>query len=432
MAVEGNMSSCDEEEDAVVEIGIVVAAVADGERRRAADDGEGEGDGGITFEKFLTLVSEEDDDAAIAVLVFLLSFDIDSSPLLLSSPPKSNFTRVPLLLPFPAASSPGGRFRHDFSCTGCCSNCTCVTLLAGGSLSITKSFDCGCEPPRAELSSLDTLAPLVSAASASRRAHFTSVLPNRFKTRVAEWSRGPKRANFALSSGIDGRAPFGGNFMISMVGSGTLGECSILLLTSGLDSLVGIEDDILVTISLLSLFGTSEALWGAFFSAANCFKSFIFFFFLAESSSCLFDGLRFRPPLVGSSGLTEGFGGIFTGAASLIRSAGTPSEAGAMAAFSTSSEALASPECVETELTPSFTAPELEAVDALRSGTATASFLRSESKPLLLITDNISRAVTNWEQRPNQRRSFLIYKRSEKRDNSGEIFWEMRENAGNR
>nr|GMC95275.1 hypothetical protein Iba_chr05cCG6980 [Ipomoea batatas] len=41
MAVEGNMSSCDEEEDAVVEIGIVVAAVADGERRRAADDGEG-------------------------------------------------------------------------------------------------------------------------------------------------------------------------------------------------------------------------------------------------------------------------------------------------------------------------------------------------------------------------------------------------------
>nr|GMC76677.1 hypothetical protein Iba_chr03eCG3440 [Ipomoea batatas] len=35
------MSSCDEEEDAVVEIGIVVAAVADGERRRAADDGEG-------------------------------------------------------------------------------------------------------------------------------------------------------------------------------------------------------------------------------------------------------------------------------------------------------------------------------------------------------------------------------------------------------
>nr|GMC61548.1 protein Brevis radix-like 4 [Ipomoea batatas] len=35
------MSSCDEEEDAVVEIGIVVAAVADGERRRAADVGEG-------------------------------------------------------------------------------------------------------------------------------------------------------------------------------------------------------------------------------------------------------------------------------------------------------------------------------------------------------------------------------------------------------
>nr|GMD22310.1 hypothetical protein Iba_chr08aCG9600 [Ipomoea batatas] len=41
VAVEGNMSSCDEEEDAVVEIGIVVAAVADGERRRAADVGEG-------------------------------------------------------------------------------------------------------------------------------------------------------------------------------------------------------------------------------------------------------------------------------------------------------------------------------------------------------------------------------------------------------
>nr|GMD48543.1 hypothetical protein Iba_chr10fCG7350 [Ipomoea batatas] len=34
------MSSCDEEEDAVVEIGIVVAAVAGGERQRAADDGK--------------------------------------------------------------------------------------------------------------------------------------------------------------------------------------------------------------------------------------------------------------------------------------------------------------------------------------------------------------------------------------------------------
>nr|GMD03424.1 hypothetical protein Iba_chr06aCG8730 [Ipomoea batatas] len=80
MAVEGNMSNCDEEEDAVVEIGIVVAAVADGERRRAADDGEDSDYSKVVKNlKFSSSVDYKsvdrlasDIDSCIVVLAFIL------------------------------------------------------------------------------------------------------------------------------------------------------------------------------------------------------------------------------------------------------------------------------------------------------------------------------------------------------------------------